>query len=104
MKPSAPLLLVGALALCAAGAALAQSVALSGMLGAKALLVIDGSAPKSVGVGESYRGVTVVSTQSDQAVVDIAGTRQTLRMGEDGQSVVYVQSGELGGQCIIQQT
>ena len=82
MKPSAPLLLVGALALCAAGAALAQSVALSGMLGAKALLVIDGSAPKSVGVGESYRGVTVVSTQSDQAVVDIAGKRQTLRIGE----------------------
>ena len=82
MKHTTPLLFACALTLGAMGAATAQSVALSGMLGAKALLVIDGSAPKGVGVGESYRGVTVIATRSDQALVEVAGKRQTLRIGE----------------------
>lgn len=77
-----PLLLAGVLAFAGAGVARAQSVTLSGMLGAKALLVVDGSAPRSVGVGESHQGVRVVSTQTDQAVVEIAGKRQTLRLGD----------------------
>jgi aspartyl protease family protein len=81
-NPAPTLLLAGALALAGAGAACAQSVALSGLLGAKALLVVDGGAPKSVGVGETHRGVKLVSTQADQAVVEIAGQRQTLRLGE----------------------
>lgn len=67
--------------------ALAQSVALSGMLGGKALLIVDGSPPKTVAVGESFRGVKVVSTQGDQAVMEIAGKRHTLRVGEAPASV-----------------
>ncbi|MEO7129298.1 MAG: retropepsin-like aspartic protease [Rhodoferax sp.] len=65
-----------------AGAALAQSVALSGMLGNKALLMVGTSAPHSVAPGESYQGVKVVSTSGDQAVVEIQGRRQTLRVGD----------------------
>jgi len=71
-----------ALALSLAGGAMAQTVGLSGMLGGKALVIVDGSAPKSVAAGESYKGVKVVSTQGDQAVVEIAGKKTTLRVGD----------------------
>lgn len=83
MKPTALLLTLLALG----PLAMAQSVALSGMLGGKALVIVDGSAPKSVAVGESYRGVKIVSTQGDQAVMEIAGKRHTLRVGEAPASV-----------------
>ncbi|MBC7549210.1 MAG: retroviral-like aspartic protease family protein [Polaromonas sp.] len=52
------------------------------MLGSKALLMVDGGAPKTVAPGESYQGVKVISTSSDQAVVEQAGKRVTLRLGE----------------------
>jgi aspartyl protease family protein len=61
---------------------LAQTVALTGLLGSKALLVVDGGNPKSLGVGETFQGVKLLSLQGDQAVVEIAGTRQTLRLGD----------------------
>lgn len=78
-----------AAALClAAGAAGAQtSVALQGMLGHNALLIVDGSAPKGVAPGDTFRGVKVISTSGDQAVVEIAGRRETLRVGEAPASV-----------------
>lgn len=63
-------------------AAHAESVALAGMLGSKALLVVDGSAPKSVAAGETHQGVKVISTSGDQAVIEQAGKRVTLRVGE----------------------
>jgi aspartyl protease family protein len=62
-------------------AATAQTVALSGMLGNRALVVVDGAAPKGVEVGESYRGVKIISTQGDQAVIEVTGKRQTMRVG-----------------------
>lgn len=52
------------------------------MLGSKALLVVNGSAPKTVAAGETHQGVKVISTSGDQAVVEQAGQRQTLRVGE----------------------
>lgn len=67
--------------------ALAQTVGLSGMLGGRALLIVDGGAPKSVAVGETYRGIRVVSTQGDQAVLEMAGRRHTLRVGDSPASV-----------------
>ncbi len=70
-------------ALCLAGAAAhAESVALAGMLGSKALLVVDGSAPKSVAAGETHQGVKVISTSGDQAIIEQSGKRMTLRVGE----------------------
>jgi aspartyl protease family protein len=65
-----------------AGLAQAQSVNLSGMLGTKALIVVDGSAPKAVGAGESWHGVKVIATQGDSATVEVDGKRQSLRVGE----------------------
>ena len=80
--------LLGGLAVLAlAATAQAQSVNLSGMLGAKALLVVDGGAPKAVGAGESWHGVKVISTQGDSAVVELDGKRQSLHVGEAPVSV-----------------
>jgi aspartyl protease family protein len=71
----------------AAGAAAAQSVALQGMLGSKALLIVDGGAPRSVAPGEAHMGVKVLSTLGDQAVVEIGGKRHTLRVGDAPASI-----------------
>lgn len=68
-------------------AAQAQTVALAGMLGSQALLMVDGSAPKGVAVGESFRGVKIIATRGDQAMVQIAGKNHTLRVGEAPASV-----------------
>ena len=65
-----------------ATSAQAQSVVLAGMLGSKALLVVDGSAPKTVGAGDTHQGVKVISTSADQAVIEMDGKRHTLRVGE----------------------
>ena len=68
-------------------AARAQSVALQGMLGTRALLMVDGGAPKSVAVGDMHQGVKVLSTTGDAAVVEVAGQRVTLRLGDSPASV-----------------
>ncbi|MGD9774953.1 retropepsin-like aspartic protease family protein [Diaphorobacter sp.] len=81
------LLLAAALALTAPSWAQAQSVVLAGILGGKALLVVDGSAPRGVAPGEAHRGVRVVSVGASDAVVDTADGRQTLRLGEAPVSV-----------------
>jgi aspartyl protease family protein len=59
-----------------------QSVALAGMMGTKALLVVNGSSPKSVAPGETHQGVKIISTTSDQAVIEQGGKRHTLRVGD----------------------
>lgn len=79
--------LLAALLLPLAGLASAQTVGLSGMLGGRALVIVDGSPPKSVAVGESYKGVKIISTQGDLAVLEIAGKRHTLRVGDAPASV-----------------
>ena len=74
----APLAAAGAMVVAPAQA---QDVNLSGMLGNKALLVVDGSEPKLVAPGESFRGVRVLSTQGQSAVIEVGGQRQSLRIG-----------------------
>lgn len=78
-------LLSAVLMLAAAGAAAQQPsrrVALSGSMGSRALLVIDGDAPRAVAVGSTVQGVKLLSVNEAQAVVEIDGRRQTLRLGE----------------------
>lgn len=67
------------------------------MLGRKALLVVEGSAPKSVAAGETYKGVKVISTSGDQAVIELQGERQTLRVGESPVSLGASNGGGGGG-------
>lgn len=74
------------LGLCAPPAG-SQTVGLSGVMGNKALVIVDGSPPKVLASGETFKGVKVVSAQGDQAVVSIAGKQHTLRVGDAPASV-----------------
>lgn len=78
-------MLAGAFLLCATAAT--QAVALTGILGGKALLVVNGTAPRGVAAGESHQGVKVVSVGKDDAVLEIDGARHTVRLGEAPVSV-----------------
>ena len=80
--------------LMAGYAAHAQPVALAGMLGNRALLVVNGTAPKTVAPGETHEGVKVISTNGDLAVVEQDGKRNTLRVGE---APVHMGAGKTGG-------
>ena len=76
-----PLLAAHAL-LAACTAAQAQSVMLSGTIGSRAILVIDGGAPRTVAPGATVQGVRLVSVQGDQATVESGGQRLVLRMDQ----------------------
>ncbi len=60
--------------------AAAQSVSMSGSLGDKALLVIDGQ-PRTVAVGATVGGVKVIKVTGSETVVEVGGRRQTLALG-----------------------
>lgn len=76
----------------AANAATASSVALTGILGSKALLVVNGTAPRALAAGERHQSVAVVSVGREDAVIEVDGARRTVRLGEAPVSV-----GERGG-------
>ena len=63
-----------------AGAHAASSVMLTGTIGSRAILIVNGAPPKTVAVGETFQGVKLVSLQAEQAVVEIEGKRVNLRM------------------------
>jgi aspartyl protease family protein len=90
-----------ALVLLPTAVAVAQSVGLSGMLGGKALIIVDGSPPKTVAAGDTFKGVKIVSTQGDLAVVEIAGKQHTLRVGDAPASVGSGAGGDSGGNRIV---
>ncbi|EJL72522.1 clan AA aspartic protease, TIGR02281 family [Variovorax sp. CF313] len=74
-------LIVAAQLLAAAAVAhAAGSVTLTGSIGSRAILIVNGNPPKTIAVGESYQGVKLVSLQAEQAVVELDGKRVNLRM------------------------
>ena len=75
------------LALLVSATAQSQSVTLTGMVGSKALVIVDGSAPKIVAAGGSFNGVKVLSTQGDTAVLMVGGKRLNMRVGDAPASV-----------------
>ena len=75
-------LLVAVLGLGAGGPSMAQQVALGGVSGSRALLIVDGGAPRFVAVGQSHQGVKLLRLDGEMATVEIDGRRQTLRVGE----------------------
>lgn len=90
---SVPLaLLAGALLVPAL--AQAQVVALSGILGQKALLVVDGSTPRAVGPGETHQGVTVIAVGRDEATVQVAGEKRKVLLGEAPVSIKSATAGQ----------
>ncbi len=82
-------------------AAVAQTVTLQGMLGNRALLIVDGKAPKAVAPGDTHAGVKGISTSGDAAVVDVAGRRQVLRLGEAPASVGAGGAGPRGSRIVL---
>lgn len=75
-------------ALCLAPAlAHAQSVGIAGMLGSKALLVVDAHPPRALGAGDEFQGVKVLSVGKDEATVEVKGAQRVLRLGEAPVSV-----------------
>ena len=86
--------------LCAlAGSAQATSVAFSGMLGDKALLIIDGQA-RGVAVGATVQGVKLVRLDGTQAQVESDGKVIVLRLG-GGAKVAGSEGGGGGGSRIV---
>ena len=77
MKAVAAALLMTAAALSAHAA---DSVTLTGTIGSRAILIVNGGAPKTVAVGETFQGVKLVALQAQQATVEAAGKRISLAM------------------------
>jgi len=76
------LALAAALALLAS-AGNAAEVTLVGLIGSRAIVVIDGAAPRTLAPGQkTAEGVQLLETQKDSASFEIDGRRRTLRMGQ----------------------
>ena len=97
-RAASRLLALAAFAALFASGAAAQTVSLSGSLGDKALLVIDG-APRTVAVGSTVQGVKLIRMSGSEAVVEIAGQRRTLTLG--GQVNIGVADSPGGGTTIV---
>ena len=80
--------------------AAAQSVSMSGSLGDKALLLIDG-APRTVAVGATVGGVKVIRVSGSETVVEVGGKRQTLALGGAQVNLGGVASAGGGTQIVL---
>jgi len=81
-------------------AASAQSVSMSGSLGDKALLVIDGK-PRTVTTGSTVQGVKLLSVNSGGAVVEVGGSRVNLAVGGTQVNLGSTPSEGGGSQIVI---
>jgi aspartyl protease family protein len=78
--------------------AIAQEVGLAGIMGSKAMLMINGGEPQAVPVGQTLGGVKVLSIQGDQIMVEIGGKKRPLRVG---QHAVGVSNGDGSDKVIM---
>ena len=53
-----------------------------GLFSGKALVSINGSAPQTIGAGQTKNGVKLISADSESATFMVEGKRQTLKMGQ----------------------
>ena len=75
-------------------------VALAGVIGARAVLVIDAGAPQTLAVGaRSREGVKLVALRDEIATVEVDGRRETLRLGEHA---VHVKGGHQAARLQLQ--
>ena len=66
-----------------AGAAAAADVALIGVIGDKAAVIaVDGGDPKTVKVGQTWQGISVIEVERGQATVEIDGKQRVLKIGQ----------------------
>ena len=76
--------------------ALAADVGLSGVFPGKALLVINGGAPRTVAVGaKTAEGVTVLAASGETATIEVNGKKRVLRVGQN----VTMRASSAGGRA-----
>jgi aspartyl protease family protein len=92
--------LLAALLLACAGAAVAQKVSLSGSLGQKALLMIDGT-PRTLAVGQTVQGVKLLSVSGSDAMIEVGGQRVTLQLGQSQANLGGAASAGTGSQIVL---
>jgi aspartyl protease family protein len=74
---------IALLALSAGAAAWGADVSLVGTFDTKAaILSIDGGAPRTVKVGQSAGGVTLIAVEKDRATIEVDGKRRLLQRGQ----------------------
>jgi aspartyl protease family protein len=87
--------------LSACAGALAADINLNGVIGNKALLVIDGGKPRWLAAGESSpEGVKLVSVSGDTAVFEFNGKRQTVKLGQNERLNAGAGSADSGAQSV----
>lgn len=75
-------------------------VALAGVIGARAVVVVNAGAPQMLAVGsQSREGVKLVALRDDIATVEVGGRRETLRLGE---RAVHVEGGQQAARLQLQ--
>ncbi|MEO5697060.1 MAG: TIGR02281 family clan AA aspartic protease [Burkholderiaceae bacterium] len=89
-----------ATALLMAAPAFAQSVSLAGSLGDKAVLIIDG-APRTLAIGTVVKGVKLVGVKAGEAIVEVDGQRQVLRLGGAQVNLGGTRSEGAGSQVVL---
>ena len=89
-----------AVALLWTGASAAQTVSLSGSLGGKALLMIDGT-PRTLAVGQAARGVKLIGVSGSDAVVEVGGRRVNLQLGSAQVNLGGAPSAGSGSQIVL---
>lgn len=83
--------------LLAAAPLAAQEVGLAGILGSKAMLIINGGSPRAATVGQTLDGVRLLAVQDEQVIVEIGGRKRALRVGQHAVG----SSGEGGGKIVL---
>lgn len=74
---------IALLALFAGAAAHAADISLVGTFDTKAaILSIDGGAPRTVKVGQSAGGITLIAVEKDRATIEVDGKRRLLQRGQ----------------------
>jgi aspartyl protease family protein len=75
--------IIALLLMVAAATAAAGDVALVGVIGDKAaVLALDGGDPKTVKVGQTWNGITVLSVNKGRAAIELDGRRRVLQQGQ----------------------
>ena len=70
----------------------AVDVSVVALFPGKAMLVVDKGKPRTLRAGETYAGVTLISSTSEEAIISINGKQQRLHIGEGAYSALSVQS------------
>jgi aspartyl protease family protein len=71
-----------ALAFMSAQAFAATQINVVGLFSGKAIVIINGGAPTSIGAGQTKNGVKLIAASSESATFLVEGKKQTLKMGQ----------------------